>query len=166
MLSRDHPVIFNSVILFCRMEIQFSFAQFNAKRRGERLLQSTGLFDCKGNCTLNVALNDKGNCEFCSPNLWSDVLLTEGMPDHWSCFPEFLDQSLRKTFYRIYSINRPGRLLNFWPLRVGAYSRWALIRGWALIKFSTFSASVGCVFCNKTINGNKKTRRCNKARFL
>ena len=37
--------------------------------------------------------------------------------------------------YRIYSINRPGRLLNFWTLRVGAYSRWAFIRGWALIKF-------------------------------
>ena len=44
--------------------------------------------------------------------------------------------------YRIYSINRHGRLLNFWTLRVGAYSRWALIQGWALIKFSTFSASV------------------------
>ena len=39
------------------------------------------------------------------------------------------------TVYRIYSINRPGRLLNFWTLRVGAYSRWALIRGWALINF-------------------------------
>ena len=25
-------------------------------------------------------------------------------------------------FYRIYSINRPRRLLNFWILRVGAYS--------------------------------------------
>ena len=25
--------------------------------------------------------------------------------------------------YRIYSINRPGRLLNFWTLRVDAYSR-------------------------------------------
>ena len=37
--------------------------------------------------------------------------------------------------YRIYSIKRPGRLLNFWTLRVGAYSRWAFIRGWALIKF-------------------------------
>ena len=37
--------------------------------------------------------------------------------------------------YRIYSIKRPGRLLNFWTLRVGAYSRWTLIRGWALIKF-------------------------------
>ena len=43
--------------------------------------------------------------------------------------------------YRIYSIKRPGRLLNFWTLRVGAYSRWALIRGWAFIKFSPFSAS-------------------------
>ena len=28
--------------------------------------------------------------------------------------------------YPIYSIKRPGRLLNFWTLRVGAYSRWAL----------------------------------------
>ena len=34
--------------------------------------------------------------------------------------------------YRIYSINRPGRLLNFWTLREGVYSRWALIRGWAI----------------------------------
>ena len=51
--------------------------------------------------------------------------------------------------YRIYSINRPGRILNFWTLRVGAYSRWALIRGWALIKISPFSASEVCLFCNK-----------------
>ena len=51
--------------------------------------------------------------------------------------------------YRIYSINRPGRILNFWTLRVGAYSRWALIRGWALIKISPFSASKVCLFCNK-----------------
>ena len=42
--------------------------------------------------------------------------------------------------YRIYSINRPGRLLNFWTLRVGAYSRWALIRGWALIRINTVFA--------------------------
>ena len=68
--------------------------------------------------------------------------------------------------YRIYSINRPGRLLNFWTLRGGAYSRWALIRGWALIKFSPFSTSVVCIFCNKTVNGNNKTRGCNKATFL
>ena len=56
-----------------------------------------------------------------------------------------------KNIYCIYSINRPRRLLNFWTLRVGAYSRWALIRGWALIKFSSFWASVVCLFCNKTI---------------
>ena len=67
---------------------------------------------------------------------------------------------------RIYSINRPGRLLNFWTLRVGAYLRWALIRGWALIKFSPSSASEVCLFCNKTINANNKTQRSNKARFL
>ena len=59
----------------------------------------------------------------------------------------------------IHSINRPVRLLDFWTLRVGACSRWALIRGWTLIKFSSFSASVVCLFCNKTINGNNKTRR-------
>ena len=49
-----------------------------------------------------------------------------------------------KHIYRIYSINRPGRLLNFWTLRVGTYWRWALIRGWALINF--FSLSDGCLF--------------------
>ena len=49
----------------------------------------------------------------------------------------------------IYSINRPGRLLIFLTLRVGAYSRWALIRGWALIKFSPFSASVVVYFATK-----------------
>ena len=43
--------------------------------------------------------------------------------------------------YRIYLINHPGRLFNFGPIRVGAYSRWVLIRGWALIIFPTFSAS-------------------------
>ena len=52
--------------------------------------------------------------------------------------------------YRIYSISRPER---FWSLKMGAYSRWALI------KFSTFSASMVCLFCNKTINGYNKTRR-------
>ena len=51
--------------------------------------------------------------------------------------------------YRIYSINHPGRLLNFWTLRGGAYSRWALIPSWALIKFSPFSASVVVYFATK-----------------
>ena len=47
----------------------------------------------------------------------------------------------RQREYRIYSIQRPGRLFNFWTFRVGAYSRWALIRDWALIAFSRFSVS-------------------------
>ena len=84
----------------------------------------------------------------------------------WLFQPPLTQIEIKRKKYRIYSINRPGRLLNFWTLGVGAYSRWALIRGWALIKFSPFSASVVCLFCNKTINGNNKTRRCNKARFL
>ena len=54
-----------------------------------------------------------------------------------------------KQSYRIYSINRPGRLLNFWTLRVGAYSRWALIRDLALIKFSPFSAVKYVYFATK-----------------
>ena len=29
------------------------------------------------------------------------------------------------------------RLLNFLAFRMGAYSRWALIRGWALIRINT-----------------------------
>ena len=57
-------------------------------------------------------------------------------------------------------LNCPGHLLNFWTLKVGAYLRWALFGGWALIKFSTFSASVVCLFCNKTVTVNNKTRRC------
>ena len=67
-----------------------------------------------------------------------------------------------------------GQKFQFWALikfldleiRVGAYSRWALIHDWAIIEFSPFSASAVCLFCNKTINANKKTRRSNKARFL
>ena len=34
-----------------------------------------------------------------------------------------LFSTLKRSNYRIYSINRPGRLLNFWTLRGGAYSR-------------------------------------------
>ena len=30
-----------------------------------------------------------------------------------------------------------GRLLTFTTFRMGAYSRWALIRGWALIRINT-----------------------------
>ena len=51
--------------------------------------------------------------------------------------PEFFSGFLfatTKVAYRIYSINRPGRLLKFWTLRVGAYSRWALIRGGRLFE--------------------------------
>ena len=84
----------------------------------------------------------------------------------WTLFAIIESKAVMKAGYRIYSINRPGRLLNFWTLRVGAYSRWALIWGWALIKFLPFSASEVCLFCNKTINSNNKTRRSNKVRFL
>ena len=32
---------------------------------------------------------------------------------------------------------KAGRLLTFSAFRMGAYSRWALIRGWALIRINT-----------------------------
>ena len=34
-----------------------------------------------------------------------------------------------------------GRLLTFSAFRMGAYSRWALIRGWALIRINTVCPS-------------------------
>ena len=33
-----------------------------------------------------------------------------------------------------------GRLLTFSTFRMGAYSRWALIRGWALIRINTVTS--------------------------
>ena len=42
-----------------------------------------------------------------------------------------------------------GRLLTFWTLRVGAYSRWALVRCWALIKFSPFQQVKYVYFATK-----------------
>ena len=35
-----------------------------------------------------------------------------------------------------------GRLLNFSAFRMGAYSRWALIRAWALIRINTVSKNI------------------------
>ena len=67
----------------------------------------------------------------------------EGHVPHYvtsSATAKIRTKTLRSVFdglyrsYRIYSINRPGRLLNFWTLRVGAYSRWALIRGGRLFE--------------------------------
>ena len=37
-----------------------------------------------------------------------------------------------------------GRLLNFSAFRMGAYSRWALIRGWALIRINTVHIVSSC----------------------
>ena len=43
-----------------------------------------------------------------------------------------------------------GRLLTFSAFRMGAYSRWALIRGWALIRINTvnifFSLVSNCTY--------------------
>ena len=36
-----------------------------------------------------------------------------------------------------YRLFETGRLLTFFAFRMGAYSRWELIRGWALIRIST-----------------------------
>ena len=39
-----------------------------------------------------------------------------------------------------------GRLLTFSAFRMGAYSRWALIRGWALIRINTVNKKMGRPF--------------------
>ena len=42
-----------------------------------------------------------------------------------------------------------GRLLTFSAFRMGAYSTWALIRGWALIRINTvFQTFFVCSFTN------------------
>ena len=40
-----------------------------------------------------------------------------------------------------FNVRVAARLFNFWTFRLGADSRWALIRDWALTKFSIFSAA-------------------------
>ena len=61
-----------------------------------------------------------------------------------------------------------GRLLTFSAFRMGAYSRWALIRSWALIRINTvFSFSynlstlgVSTVACNATPTKLHSTAAC------
>ena len=55
--------------------------------------------------------------------------------------PPFFPRPPNPADYRIYSINRPGRLLNFWTFRMGAYSTWVLIRGCVLIRINTVTCS-------------------------
>ena len=58
-----------------------------------------------------------------------------------------------------------GRLLTFSAFRMGAYSRWALIRGWALIRINTVSLEILpfqsvflllFTFCRTVLNSNKR----------
>ena len=46
-----------------------------------------------------------------------------------------------------------GRLLTFSSFRMGAYSRWALIRGWALIRINTVGLfqSPPCGYLQRTL---------------
>ena len=41
-----------------------------------------------------------------------------------------------------------GRLLPFSAFRMGAYSRWALIRGWALIRINTVIEHLSILDCS------------------
>ena len=55
----------------------------------------------------------------------------------------YLSLSLRgREVWRGGRLFEAGRLLNFSAFRMGAYSRWALIRGWALIRINTVYRSV------------------------
>ena len=44
-----------------------------------------------------------------------------------------------------------GRLLTFSVFSMGAYSRWALIRGWALIRINTVFIFSAFLYINKTL---------------
>ena len=49
-----------------------------------------------------------------------------------------------------------GRLLTFSAFRMGAYSRWALIRGWALIRINTVWLTILCACrCFESCEDNK-----------
>ena len=47
-----------------------------------------------------------------------------------------------------------GRLLTFSAFRMGAYSRWALIRGWALIRINTVIINIISGYKGSLINLN------------
>ena len=44
-----------------------------------------------------------------------------------------------------------GRLLTFSAFRMGAYSKWALIRGWELIRINTVSKLFSLIHDNKPV---------------
>ena len=52
-----------------------------------------------------------------------------------------------------------GRLLTFSAFKMGAYSRWALIRGWALIRINTVITNSVKRIINKQ-NVSAKSRMC------
>ena len=60
-----------------------------------------------------------------------------------------------------------GRLLTFSAFSMGAYSRWALIRGWALIRINTVYESVyGVSRKTQTITAESSGHNVEKKTFL
>ena len=65
-----------------------------------------------------------------------------------------------------------GRLLTFSAVRMGAYSRWALIRGWALIRINTVATAnflILFVICHHPLRVTRSpltTRVANKCASL
>ena len=53
-----------------------------------------------------------------------------------------------------------GRLLTFSAFRMGAYSRWALIRGWALIRINT--VFIKNEFCIISVRERRACSGCGK----
>ena len=65
-------------------------------------------------------------------------------------------KELISTTYRIYSIKRSGRLLNFWTLRVPGFIRdGRLFKAGLLLDFHHFLQVVS-LFCKKTIKITKR----------
>ena len=63
----------------------------------------------------------------------------------------YLSLILRRRGGRLFEA---GRLLTFSAFRMGAYSRWALIRGWALIRINTVVKNTGRTLSNVLICNN------------
>ena len=75
-------------------------------------------------------------------------------------------QKCAKVYYRIFSINRPGRLLHFWTLRVALIRGGRLFEAGRLLNFLHFQQVKYVYFATEQQKANNKTRRSNKARFL
>ena len=71
----------------------------------------------------------------------------------WVGVSAYLSLILRRRGGRLFEA---GRLLTLSAFRMGAYSRWALIRGWALIRINTVRHIGAPFWCTNMAAGNQQ----------